>query len=272
MLDMRTTTTLTQPDVQHRIWSILLEDRLLATPHSNIATLVDLGCGSAIWTAAVARELPETQVIGVDLTPPENNFGLANLTFAKADIEQPWSFAPSPADAYDLMSLRVLVSAVQDWPSLLQQCFRYLKPGAWIEIPDIVIGTFSDTFSWQDESSPLMRWYQCYRKGALANGIDGFAGQRREEDLSSAGFVCVSQRSFRCYQNEEAVDDSKGKTIAKLMRENVFGLLDAVTSTMQKRGQWDLLGLTSVELQQLTEDAREDIVQNSAHRRYHWIL
>ncbi|MCJ1369214.1 hypothetical protein MMC20_000424 [Loxospora ochrophaea] len=261
-----------QVDLQHQIWQVLLEERLFTVPDSQISSLLDLGCGSAVWTAAVAARFPRINVLGVDITPIANEFNLENLTLIAADIEKPWSFATGQKECYDLISLRVLVSAIRDWPSLIRQCFEHLRPGAWIEIPDITLGTFSEQIDWQDESSPLMRWFQCYRKGAERLGIDGFASQKRTECLVTAQFTQISEKLFKCYLDENAVTASKDKEIARLAMPNMLGLLDAVTNVMQERGQWDLLNITSSELQQLKDDAKQDVIQNSASRRYHWKL
>ena len=258
--------------MQHQLWQILLNGQLLTVPHTQISTLLDLGCGSAVWTAVVAKSFPHMAVVGVDITPPPNNFGLDNLTFVTADMEEPWTFASEQRECYDVISIRVLASAIRDWASLVSRCFEYLKPGGWIEIPDVTIGTFSDSFQWQDESSALMRWYQCYRKGASAVGIDGFANQKRTDCLAGAGFTRISERFFTCYMNEDVVEERKDKEIARLTRQDLLGLLDAVTKTMQERRQWDALKITSAELQQLKEDAKDDIAANSASRRYYWTL
>lgn len=215
-------------------------------------------------------KLPKTDVVGVDITPPATDFGLDNLTFVTADMEESWDFASERRQYYDLISIRVLASAIGDWPSLIKRCFEHLKPGSWIEIPDVTIGTFSDTFDWQDESSPLMRWYQCYRKGASAYGIDGFANQKRANCLANIQFTRISSKFFTCYLDEDAVPEIRDKEIARLVRQNMLGLLDAVTKAMEERGQWDKLKITSAELQQLKEDAKYDIIQNAASRRYYW--
>lgn len=133
----------------------------MTAPYSQITSLLDLGCGSAVWTAAFAKKFPKTNVIGVDITPPANDFGLDNLSFVTADITKPWDFAGGQSECYDVISIRVLVSAIRDWPLLIRRCFEHLKSGGWIEIPDVKMGTFSDGFDWYDESSPLMRWFQC---------------------------------------------------------------------------------------------------------------
>ncbi len=66
--------------------------------------------------------------------------------------------------------------------------------------------------------------------------------------------------------------DTREKEIARLTGQNMLGLLDAVTKVMQEQEQWDVLEITSSELQQLKEDAKQDVLQNSATRRYYWIL
>ena len=258
--------------LQHQLWQILLDGRLLAAPHTQIAKLLDLGCGSAVWTSAVAAQLPETQVIGVDLTPPANTFGLENLSFVTADIQEPWSFAPEAGQGYDLISLRVLVSAIHDWSALTKRCFTHLKPGGWIEIPDITIATYSPTFDWQDESSPLMRWSACYRKAAAENGIDGLANQSRAKCLADSGFTQISEKFFNCHLDADAVTESKDKEIARLAKIDLLSLLDTVTKVMQERRQWRTLGLSSSELEQLKEDAKDDVSKNGASRGYYWPL
>jgi len=258
--------------VQHQIWQILCNGQLLTAPHSQATSLLDLGCGSGVWTAAIARNFPEINVFGVDITPPANDFGLPNLTFVTADMEQTWEFAREQRDGCDLIVARVLVSAIRDWPALIRRCFEHLKPGGWIEIPDISIGTFSDSFDWRDECSLLMRWCQCYRKGALTNGIDAFANQKRVNHLTDAKFAHISEKLFKCYLGENAVTEVREKEIARLKTRNLLSLLDAVTKTMQDRAQWDALKITSSELQQLNGDAKSDLHQYSASRRYYWNL
>ncbi|KAL9595757.1 MAG: hypothetical protein Q9219_006255 [cf. Caloplaca sp. 3 TL-2023] len=241
-------------------------------PCKSIDYLLDLGCGSGIWTAAIAAEYPETTVWGIDITPPTNSFWLDNLQFSKADVEKEWDFGDETLMLFDIITIRVLVSSIRDWPSLFRRCFEHLKPGGWVEIPDITIGTFSDALDWQDERNPLMRWYRCYRKGASSYGIDGFANKQRATELANEGFTSTSEKYFDCYLDEDAVTEPRDKEIARLMRRNVFGLLDAVTKTMLERSQWDLLQVSADELQRLKQEAKDDIVSNAASRKYHWIL
>lgn len=80
---------------------------------------------------------------------------------------------------------------------MIRRCYDHLKPGGWIEIPDVTIGTYSDNFDWRDESSALMHWYQCYRRGTSAIGIDGFANKKRAAHLAAAHFTQISEKFSR---------------------------------------------------------------------------
>lgn len=111
-------------------------------------------------------------------------------------MELPWTFLNGQPERFDMITVRVLVSAIRDWPSLIRRCFEHLKPGGWIEVPDVTIGTFSDIYDWRDEHSPLMRWYQCYRKGASIYGMDGFAYKKRAICLAGEGFTTISEEFF----------------------------------------------------------------------------
>ncbi|KAL8672151.1 MAG: hypothetical protein Q9168_003374 [Polycauliona sp. 1 TL-2023] len=168
-----------------------------------------LGIAEAIAAWQVADD--SRSVVGVDITPPTNEFGLENLTLVTADVEKPWQSSPALNGPYDLISLRVLVSGIGDRQSLYQHCFEHLNAGGWIEIPDITIGTISDVIDWRDEFSPLMRWYQCYRRGAALHGIDGFANRSRMQCLRDAGFTQISEGFFTCYLDAAAVQKSKDK-------------------------------------------------------------
>ena len=254
------------------MWQILLNGQLFTAPHPKVTSLLDLGCGSGVWTAAVAKHLPAANVAGVDITPPANDFGLKNLSIIKANIEEPWGIPILHRRPFDIITLRVLVSAIGHWPNLIEKCYESLKPGGWIELHDITIGTFSDAQDWRDESSPLMRWFQHYRKGASRNGINGFASYKRRECLTRAHFTNVSEKWFRCYLYEDDLAPESNRKVAGLARQNMFGLLKAVTKALVDSAQANDLGMDDVELRQLEEEAKKDVIENCRAKQYYWVL
>jgi ubiquinone/menaquinone biosynthesis C-methylase UbiE len=107
-------------------------------------TVVDLACGPANQLAMVARLNPETNFIGVDLSPPMleqaqeliTRQGLKNVTFRLGDITNLDSFASASVDAV------VSTMALHHLPTLDLLCNTYaevariLKPGGGVYMVD----------------------------------------------------------------------------------------------------------------------------------------
>lgn len=64
---------LLKPDLQHHLVTLTLGDRLgMAPPNdrdSKVGRVLDVGTGTGIWAVDFGDEHPESQVIGVDLSP-----------------------------------------------------------------------------------------------------------------------------------------------------------------------------------------------------------
>lgn len=107
-------------------------------------TVVDLACGPANQLAMVARLNPETNFIGVDLSPPMleqaqeliTRQGLTNVTFRLGDITNLDTFATGSVDAV------VSTMALHHLPTLELLCATYaevariLKPGGGVYMVD----------------------------------------------------------------------------------------------------------------------------------------
>jgi methylase of polypeptide subunit release factors len=63
----------TGKDLQHNMTIMMLDNRLgLAPPNEpgvNVKRVLDVGTGTGIWAIDYADEHPDTQVVGVDLSP-----------------------------------------------------------------------------------------------------------------------------------------------------------------------------------------------------------
>src|SRR5271169_4868279 len=59
-------------DLQHHLFSLTLDGKLLTAPIAKgkqLHRVLDVGTGTGIWAMDFADEHPETQVIGIDLSP-----------------------------------------------------------------------------------------------------------------------------------------------------------------------------------------------------------
>jgi ubiquinone/menaquinone biosynthesis C-methylase UbiE len=105
--------------------------------------LLDVACGPGGWARAVARQLPDIEIVGVDINRDmvgyANAFAkveqLHNLSFQVMDVRQALAFADA---SFDLVNARLLTAAVNKhvWPALVKEYARITRPGGWIVLTE----------------------------------------------------------------------------------------------------------------------------------------
>ncbi|CAG8889317.1 unnamed protein product [Penicillium nalgiovense] len=97
--------------------------------------ILDLGCGTGIWSIEVANKFPDSFVVGVDLAPIQPTNTPKNCDFyAPFDFEAPWTMGE---DSWDIIHMQMGCGSVASWPSLYRRVFQHLKPGGWFEQVEI---------------------------------------------------------------------------------------------------------------------------------------
>ncbi len=102
-------------------------------------TLLDVGCGPGEWSLNVAKLFPDRQIVGIDISQMMIQYAqhiahsekMHNVQFRVMDIRQPLDL---PDKSFDMVHLRFLTGALKtsDWPPLLRECWRVLRPGGVI--------------------------------------------------------------------------------------------------------------------------------------------
>ncbi|KJZ78555.1 hypothetical protein HIM_01946 [Hirsutella minnesotensis 3608] len=119
-------------DLCHSMYYALLDKQRFSAPiDPNPQRILDLGCGTGIWAVDMADDFPSAEVVGVDIAPVQPDWVPPNCSFELDDIEQPWTWKEGTAD---FIFGRNLFLSVRDFPKLIDQCYRHLKPGGWLEL------------------------------------------------------------------------------------------------------------------------------------------
>ncbi|KAH7016206.1 S-adenosyl-L-methionine-dependent methyltransferase [Microdochium trichocladiopsis] len=107
----------------HHSSTLMQDGKLyLADLRDTVEKVLDVGCGT--------EQHPESEVIGLDISPQQPHWIPVNLKFEVDDITQPWTYDPN---TFDYIHMRWLVGSITDWTLLYKEIFTALKPGGIFE-------------------------------------------------------------------------------------------------------------------------------------------
>ena len=121
------------------------------TDTSIFHRVLEIGCGAGGWVLETAQTYPEMNVVGIDINPLMVEYsytqakaqGLENrVEFHVMDALKKLEF---PENSFDLVNLRFGISFVRtsEWPSLLLEMLRVVRPGGIIRLTECETGSHS---------------------------------------------------------------------------------------------------------------------------------
>ena len=109
---------------------------------SNIHRILDVACGPGGWVLDVAREYPQSEVVGVDVSKTmveyaraqTSSHGFSNASFMVMNALESLDF---PDNSFDLVNARLFgFIPTAAWPKLMQEYMRVVRPGGVIRLTE----------------------------------------------------------------------------------------------------------------------------------------
>ena len=114
---------------------------------SVVFQVLDIACGPGGWLLDLTTQYPHLRGVGIDISQLMIDYanslaasqGLPNVQFQVMDAAKPLKF---PDDSFDLVNARILTGflSTQQWPTLVQECYRILRPGGIIRLTEVEWG------------------------------------------------------------------------------------------------------------------------------------
>ncbi|KAE9367287.1 S-adenosyl-L-methionine-dependent methyltransferase [Stipitochalara longipes BDJ] len=248
-------------DLQHHMWYMTLGGKLHLAPvpkDQKLHRVADLGTGTGIWAIDFSDEHPESQVVGIDLSPIQPGFLPPNCTFEIDDIEEPWTYKYK----FDFLHLRMMTGSIADWQKCFHQCYENLNPGGWVEIKDMRLPIEDNDNSFPKDCA-VKNWTELAMEGAEKVGRSLNSAAKYKAQLEEAGFQNVVEKIFRWPQNRWPKDPEM-KELGMWMLENFSSGVSGLSMALFTRG----LGWTADETEAFLVDVRKDMKDTKIHGYY----
>jgi len=157
------------------------------------ARCLDLGCGGGDVSVALAGQVPDGSVLGVDVDATKVDLAraeaaaaaVANVEFRVEDVMDQ---SASAHETFDVIYIRFLLTHLPDPAKALQNVRARLAPGGVLIVEDI---DFTGHFCYP-HSAAFWRYVELYTKTVQARGCDPNIGPRLPSLLAGAGMTDVA--------------------------------------------------------------------------------
>lgn len=244
-------------DIIHHVYLLMLDDKLhLAPIGDNPQRILDIGTGTGIWAIDMGERYPSAEVVGTDLSPIQPSWVPPNVQFQIDDAECEWTFAK---DSFDLIHIRHLTGAIQDWPALIKQAFQHVRPGGFIEFAEYEMDLYSDDGSFHS-GLYLWKFYDLVKKAAKKHGREFNVTTKLKGMLEDAGFEDIHYETIKLPLGTWPADKKQKEKGAYLLL-NAETAFDAFGTGLFTRE----LGMTVDEANEIVEGAGRDSKNRKIH-------
>jgi len=220
---------------------------------SCVHDILDIGCGPGGWVLSAVKQYSHVKGIGIDISPLMVEHarllaqaeGAHRAEFLVMDVTQPLDFADG---SFDFIQIRTLSGFVyrEQWPQLVQECYRVLRPGGSLCITEIEVVVPGSEAA--DRINSLFGKF-------LYNAGFSFAPTGRNLGLTARLRPMLSQSHFTSIAHQaHAIDVSRHSDAWQGAFEEFIALQQTVFPLLVMMQM-----ITQDELDQLSQQALEDM-------------
>ncbi|TDZ74756.1 Secondary metabolism regulator laeA [Colletotrichum trifolii] len=236
--------------LQHQIIAELFDGRLHLAPVVKARAALDVGTGPGLWALN-----PTCAVVGVDIEKVRAPYAVPNCSFRVMDVTAPWK--PLDNRRFDYIHVRML-GDVSDKEQFVQQIYKHLNPGGWVEICEWVSQLHSPNRSL--DGSAFARWNALLRQGLRNMGRSMGYPHQYLPALERAGFERVSVTKHAAITNA-CYPGKRSQRFGAMMTSNWNAIIEPLSVPVFTIG----LGWSEGQVLALLRDVRREIGDPNYH-------
>ncbi|KAJ5408587.1 hypothetical protein N7509_002470 [Penicillium cosmopolitanum] len=242
-------------DLSHHIYLMLLKGELCLAPVKNPGRVLDLGTGTGIWALDFADDNPDSEVIGIDLSPIQPAWVPPNCRFEVDDFEETWTYSQK----FDYIHGREMEGSIRDHDTLFERALENLNPNGWLEMASMEVNSYSDDDTHLQAPNILEIGKNLHTASKLF-GKDMSSISSWKERMEKAGFVNVKEEILKLPQSPWS-KDPKLRELGKYHQLNMLEAMPPYSYALFTR----LLGWNRVQIEVLLAGVRRELKDLSLH-------
>ncbi|EPS41778.1 hypothetical protein H072_4283 [Dactylellina haptotyla CBS 200.50] len=247
-------------DMHHHMLTVIQGGQLHGAPLDKPQKVLDLGTGTGIWAIEMGDAYPSAHVTGNDLSPIQPNWVPPNVEFLVDDIESEWTY---PENSFDFIYCRYLLGGISDWPRLIKQAYKALKPGGYLELLEPDSNMLCDDNSISPDA-PLWKWNELFLEAGEKAGRSLVEAPNHKKSMQEAGFVEIQEDIFKLPNSPWPKD----KHLKEVGAFHMASFLEALEGLSLRFFQ-AFHGMKAEEIQVMLVNVRKDLKNRRYHTYYH---
>ncbi|PVI02860.1 S-adenosyl-L-methionine-dependent methyltransferase [Periconia macrospinosa] len=237
-------------DLFHHIQTLRLGGELhLAPIGPEPGRILDVGTGTGIWAIDMGDKYPTAEILGNDISPIQPSLVPPNVKFEVDDVEDEWVYSTK----FDYIHVRYMACTIRDWPKLIRQCFKFVKPGGWVEFNDFDAHFYTSAGGEYNETNSIYKWAEQLRDGVRKLGVEPDPGPQLEGWVRETGFTNIHTRTMPFPVGTWPKD----KTLKEIGAFNLVNFMDNAEGISMRL--WTLAhGWTPEEIKVMAANVRRD--------------
>ncbi|WYZ44745.1 hypothetical protein EsH8_VIII_000061 [Colletotrichum jinshuiense] len=252
-------------DIQHNMFLLTFDNKLGTAPPNmkdsnvKVGRVLDVGTGTGIWAMEFGEEHPESEVLGVDLSPTQPEFTYSNVKFEIDDIDEDWTYS----QPFDYIHSRMMTSSIANWREYLQKCYDNLTPNGYLELNEIDLKPGCDDGTLKEDHA-LVKMSRLWGEAAAFFGRPFQDNRALLDMLAEIGFVDIHAQTFKWPSNPWP-KDRKHKELGFWNYDNsVAGLEGFMMAPFTRVHEW-----TKEEVTVFAMQVRNEMKDPSIHSYSH---
>lgn len=174
-----------------------MKGSLYWAPIEKPKNVLDAGTGTGIWAIQFAKQHPEANVVGSDLSLIQPSNVPSNCTFIREDLEEEWIHQ----QPFDFVHLRAMCTCFSNPQGVMQTIFDNLAPGGWCEYHEYAMDSAVGSDPASEEllrNSPVSKFINLMILGMKNIGRDITVANKYKKWMQEVGFTEIVERQILC--------------------------------------------------------------------------